>query len=86
MSPVVQKLMVAVIGGLLGAGGVCGVSQSAALAASSPGLTWTKQALAASPSPRWDASMAYDAATGAVVLFGGGSASPLGDTWTWGPG
>jgi hypothetical protein len=28
--------------------------------------------------------MAYDAATGTVVLFGGfGSSSLLGDTWTW---
>ena len=28
--------------------------------------------------------MAYDAATGTVVLFGGdGSSGDLGDTWTW---
>jgi hypothetical protein len=32
--------------------------------------------------------MAYDAATGNVVLFGGvgvaGDSVPFGDTWTWG--
>jgi hypothetical protein len=27
--------------------------------------------------------MAYDAATGTVVLFGGGGNHDLGDTWTW---
>ncbi len=27
--------------------------------------------------------MAYDAATGTVVLFGGGGRRPVGDTWTW---
>jgi Galactose oxidase, central domain len=48
------------------------------------GSTWTKQAPNTSPSPRSDASMAYDAATGNVVLFGGGTASTnFGDTWTW---
>jgi hypothetical protein len=49
------------------------------------GTTWTKQAPAASLPPRWGASMAYDAATGIVVLFGGfGNNGPdhLG-TWTW---
>jgi hypothetical protein len=32
--------------------------------------------------------MAYDAATGNVVLFGGQNAGPLSfnDTWTWGSG
>jgi hypothetical protein len=28
--------------------------------------------------------MAYDAATGNVVLFGGNNGGPLSDTWTWG--
>lgn len=37
---------------------------------------------ASSPSPRWGAAMAYDAATGKIVLFGGGT-TPQGDTWTW---
>ena len=36
------------------------------------------------PSPRYDAGMAYDAARGQVVLFGGQDAfSFFGDTWTW---
>ena len=52
------------------------------------GSTWTKQAPATSPPARQYGSMAYDAATGNVVLFGGGGGSsglsPLGDTWTWG--
>ncbi|HEU5039763.1 MAG TPA: kelch repeat-containing protein [Gemmatimonadales bacterium] len=36
----------------------------------------------AGPSPRSGAAMAYEARTGAVVLFGG-SGGPLGDTWSW---
>jgi hypothetical protein len=53
------------------------------------GTTWTQQAPAASPSARQLAAMAYDAATGTVVLFSG--EPPIGtrgrapaDTWTWG--
>jgi hypothetical protein len=30
--------------------------------------------------------MAYDAATGDVVLFGGFASGTLGDTWIWGSG
>ena len=49
------------------------------------GSTWTKQVTTASPLPRWLASMAYDAAAGNIVLFGGGSSHGyLSDTWTWG--
>jgi len=37
---------------------------------------------------RASAAMAYDAATGNVVLFGGvgvaGDSVPFGDTWIWG--
>jgi hypothetical protein len=48
------------------------------------GATWTQQHPATSPPARQAAAMAYDAATGTVVLFGGfGSSSLLGDTWTW---
>jgi len=42
-----------------------------------------------SPSPREGAAIAYDAAAGNMVLFGGSSTAPLkggstlGDTWTW---
>jgi hypothetical protein len=48
------------------------------------GTTWTQLSPVTSPSPRFDASMAYDPATGQMVLFGGGSSSgALGDTWIW---
>ena len=51
------------------------------------GTTWTKQATATGPSARWGGAMAYDAATGTVVLFGGvnpGASFVDDDTWTWG--
>jgi len=52
------------------------------------GNSWTEEFPAASPPARIDASMAYDAATGNVVLFGGVDASggtfvDLDDTWVW---
>jgi hypothetical protein len=48
------------------------------------GSTWTKQAPKTSPPGRDEASMAYDAASGTVVLFGGSHPDGLlGDTWTW---
>jgi hypothetical protein len=48
------------------------------------GSTWTQQAPATSPSVRDLAAMAYDAATGTIVLFGGfGKTSGFRDTWTW---
>jgi hypothetical protein len=52
------------------------------------GTTWSRQSPSASPSPRADASMVYDAANGTVVLFGGYSPSSggtgyTGDTWIW---
>jgi hypothetical protein len=51
------------------------------------GSTWTKQAPATSPPAREGAAMAYDAATGTIVLFGGANGSQgthfLRDTWTW---
>jgi hypothetical protein len=59
------------------------------------GTTWTKQAPAVHPSPRADAAMAYDAATGTAVLFGGTVSTTttrcassgekfVAQTWTWG--
>src|SRR5262249_58326600 len=42
------------------------------------GPTWTKQPPATRPPAQSNAAMAYDAATGTVVLFGG-----HGGTWTW---
>jgi hypothetical protein len=47
------------------------------------GTTWTQQSPATSPSARYYDSMAYDAATAQVVLFGGYNNGLLGDTWTW---
>ena len=54
------------------------------------GTTWTKVNPPASPSPRLNTAMAYDAATGQVVLFGGftvdpisGAFSPTSETWVW---
>ena len=49
------------------------------------GKKWTQQHPAASPPGRILAAMAYDAAIGTVVLFGGEDSSDnvLGDTWTW---
>ena len=49
-----------------------------------PSSTWTQLAPATSPTARTRGSMAYDPATGNVVLFGGFNSSGLfGDTWTW---
>jgi hypothetical protein len=58
------------------------------------GRTWTQvddssdpgcsTACASSPSPRTDATMAYDPATGNLVLFGGSTGTnDLNDTWAW---
>ncbi len=49
------------------------------------GSTWSKLAPATSPSARYGASMAYDAATGTLVLFGGTTGQPgsFGGTWSW---
>jgi len=49
------------------------------------GTDWKHRSPAHSPSPRLESQMAYDVATGQVVLFGGmdGHGNILGDTWTW---
>lgn len=51
------------------------------------GSNWIKHYPVASPPARYDANIAYDAATRTVVLFGGndGSGPPalLNDTWIW---
>jgi hypothetical protein len=76
-----------VIGGAaaLAACGVLGMVPPAVQASSAPVATWTRQAPAVHPSARQGAVMAYDAATGTAVLFGGNRAGHLlGDTWTWG--
>src|SRR5262249_25521983 len=48
------------------------------------GIAWTQQATSG-PSPRVGAAMAYDAARGVAVMFGGqdSGGTYLGDTWEW---
>src|SRR5215467_806721 len=69
----------------LAASGVLGVTPPAVQASSAQPATWTQQHPATRPPARYDASMAYDAATRTAVLFGGqvGDISFLSDTWTW---
>jgi hypothetical protein len=74
----------AVVAAVLAACGVAAAVPPAALAGSSPAATWTKQAPAARPPVRALASMAYDAATSDIVLFGGLGKILLRNTWTWG--
>jgi Galactose oxidase, central domain len=48
------------------------------------GATWTEVFPSRNPPERTSATMAYDAANGTVVLFGGyGASGVLNDTWTW---
>ena len=47
------------------------------------GTAWSQLTATASPSARTDSQMAYDPATGQVLLFGGSNGSALGDTWAW---
>ena len=69
----------------LAACGVFGVLAPAGQASPGSALNWVKRHPANSPSARFLAAMAYDAATREMVLFGGGSGSGQGfdDTWTW---
>lgn len=77
--------LIAVAAALLTACGVTGVVPAAAQAGSASTPTWTQQAPANHPAARIDQAMAYDTATGTVVLFGGFGRrlNELGDTWTW---
>lgn len=62
------------------------MAPAAAQASSASVPAWTKQAPAVHPHVRTLASMAYDAAAGTAVLFGGsvtGPASSSAGTWTW---
>jgi galactose oxidase-like protein len=54
-------------------------------AASVPAQSWTQLSPSLSPSTRDGASMAYDPATGQLVLFGGrdDSDNAFSDTWVW---
>jgi hypothetical protein len=49
------------------------------------GASWTQKLPLTSPSPRYCIALAYDAATGQTILFGGVSPSGqvLSDTWAW---
>ena len=49
------------------------------------GSNWTQQSPATSPPARFGAAMAYDAATGNVVMFGGENkqGQTPSDTWVW---
>jgi hypothetical protein len=52
--------------------------------AAAPSSDWTRQTTAHSPSVRSGASMAFDQATGKIVLFGGGDfRDHFSDTWTY---
>ena len=75
-----SRIVIAVLAGVLAAFGVPGAWQSVAVASSSPVLNWTKQAPATSPPGLFAEPMAYDAATGTVVLFSGQART---GTWTW---
>ncbi|MFC1482608.1 kelch repeat-containing protein, partial [Myxococcota bacterium] len=44
---------------------------------------WALQSPANAPSPRWRHAMAYDAARGVTVLFGGDAATVSDDTWEY---
>ncbi len=54
-----------------------------------PGTHWTKLSPSTSPSPRYNAEMAYDPATGQMILYGGDACPAAGpsmscsDTWDW---
>lgn len=47
------------------------------------GTTWTLQAPAVQPSPRWRAGMVYDPVLQRTVVAGGFGLGYLQDTWTW---
>jgi hypothetical protein len=81
------RWLTAAAAGLLAVFGVPAVSQSGALASSSSVPTWTQQSPATRPPGLSGASMAYDAAAGNVVMFGGthsiGPSHYLAGTWVW---
>jgi len=70
------------IAGVLGLQGAVAAPDAGASTAAV--ATWTQLLPTSSPSARWDATIADDSATTAMVLFGGDSGSGnLGDTWSF---
>ena len=47
------------------------------------GTNWSQRRQVSSPAGRVDASLAYDAGSQELVLFGGANGMALGDTWIW---
>ncbi len=79
-----RGLIITVVATVLAASGVLGMVSSA-VQASAAAAAWTQQHPPTSPPRLVGASMAYDAATGTVVLFGGVNSTFFFDsTWTWG--
>ena len=80
---------IVITGAGLAACGVLGMIPATVQASPVSILVWTQQAPPVHPSARVAQAMAYDAATGTVVLFGGfiGGVGRCecdrGDTWTW---
>src|SRR5215469_16240323 len=72
------------VAAVLAAFAVASVAPSVALAGSSLVPTWTRQATAPPPPGRARAAIAYDAANGTVVMFGGtgGPTAFRGETWS----
>ena len=82
----VRKLVVPVTA-TLAVCGVLGAAPAAGQARPAVAPTWTEQAPATHPLGRSGAAMAYDAATGTAVLFGGVGGRlkilKFADIWTW---
>ncbi len=68
-----------------GSGGGQSTSLSLTVGATTPEPNWTQKSPANSPPPRGSHAMAFDAARGQVVLFGGWGPvnSVRNDTWVW---
>jgi hypothetical protein len=48
------------------------------------GINWVRKSPGTSPPARYHHAMAFDAARGQIVLFGGlGPSGPMNDTWVW---
>ena len=68
-----------------GCGRDCPLADTWILQYKKSGFSWTEQTPAHSPSGRWGASLAYDAADQQPILFGGcgNLGCPLNDTWSY---